>query len=158
MSDRFPMTKEGHKKLHELLEYLKSVERPKWSRAIGVAREHGDLSENAEYHAAKEAQGMLEARIRNIESQLGAAEVVDPSTMKGDKVMFSAIVKVMDLETDEPAAYQIVGELEADFETGKISIKSPIARGLIGKSVGDLVDIEVPGGTKSLEIIEVIYR
>jgi transcription elongation factor GreA len=158
MADSTPMTVEGHKKLQVLLQHLIGVERPKASRAIGTARELGDLSENAEYHAAKEAQGILEARIRNLETQLATANVVDPSAIKSEKVMFGASLKLTDLETDQQSVYQIVGELEADLNNGKISIRSPIARGLIGKTVGDIVDIEVPGGTRSLEIIEIIYK
>jgi transcription elongation factor GreA len=158
MSDSTPMTLEGHKKLKELLNRMIGVDRPKISKAIGVAREEGDLSENAEYHAAKDAQGVLEARIRILETHLATANVIDPTTIVSNRILFGATVKVQDLITDEVSAYQIVGELEADLDSGKISIRSPIARGLIGKSVGDLVDIEVPGGTRSLEILEIIYR
>ncbi|MCZ7583920.1 MAG: transcription elongation factor GreA [Deltaproteobacteria bacterium] len=158
MSDRTPMTLKGHEEMKKLLDQLTGIERPKIAKAIGVAREHGDLSENAEYHAAKEAQGILEARIRNIETQLATANVIDPSTIRSDKVLFGATLRVVNLETDKEDSFQIVGELEADLEAGKISVRSPIARGLIGKTKGELVDIEVPGGVRCLEILDVVYK
>ena len=157
MTQRTPMTLEGYRRLQEILDRFINVERPKAGRAIGRAREHGDLAENAEYHAAKDAQGILEARIRQMESQLAIADVIDLKTVKSDKVLFGATVKVVDLETDKEESFQIVGELEADLEKGRISIKSPIARGLIGKTAGDLVDIEVPGRTRCLEVLEISY-
>lgn len=153
-----PITKIGFDRLKKTLDHLVKVERPKWSHAIGVAREHGDLSENAEYHAAKEAQGMVEARIGQLQHQLATAQVIDPSAITTEKIVFGATVKLLDLKTDESFEYQIVGEFEADTDNGKISIKSPIARHLIGKTKSDFVDIEVPGGTRSLEILDVVYR
>jgi len=158
MTQRTPITLEGYGRLQEILDRLINEERPKAARAIGRAREHGDLAENAEYHAAKDAQGILEARIRQMESQLAIADVIDLKTLKSDKILFGATVKVVDLETDMEESFQIVGELEADLEKGRISIKSPIARGLIGKTAGDLVDIEVPGRTRCLEVLEISYN
>lgn len=158
MSDRSPITKHGFERLKQTLEQLTKFERPKASKAIGVAREHGDLSENAEYHAAKDAQGMLEARIGQLQALLTTAQVIDTSTIRGDRIVFGAIVRLLDLNTDEEFEYQIVGEFEADTENGRLSVKSPIARHLIGKSKHDFVDIEVPGGVRSLEILDVVYR
>ncbi|MCB9489729.1 MAG: transcription elongation factor GreA [Deltaproteobacteria bacterium] len=157
MTGRHPITAEGHKRLKEELDRLIRVERPKAARAVGVAREHGDLSENAEYEAAKDAQGMLEAKIRNMEGQLGAAEIIDPREIKSERIVFGATVRVMDLETDKESEYQIVGELEADLDKGMISVNSPIARALIGKETGDIIDLRAPGGIRSLEILGVSY-
>ncbi len=156
--DRIPMTAEGHASLEKELKHLKSVERPNVITAIAEAREHGDLSENAEYHAAREKQGFIEGRIKELESVISVAEVIDTSTLSGDVVRFGATVMVADEDTDEETTYQIVGQHEADLEGGKISISSPLARGLIGKSLGDSVEVRTPGGTKSYEIIEVDYK
>ena len=154
---KFPMTVEGHAALQTELKHLKSVERPEIINAISVAREHGDLSENAEYHAAKEKQGFIEGRIQELESKLALAQVIDVSTMSGDTVKFGATVKVVNEDTDEESTYQIVGEDEADVKMGKISITSPLSRAMISKEVGDSVEVIAPGGTKAYEILEVRY-
>ncbi len=152
------MTAEGYAQLEIELKNLKSVERPAVIAAIAEAREHGDLSENAEYHAAREKQGFIEGRIKELEAVISVAEVIDTSQLSGDVVRFGATVMVVDEETDEETTYQIVGQHEADLEKGKISVSSPLARGLIGKSLGDSVEVRTPGGTKSYEIIEVEYK
>ncbi|GGF71355.1 transcription elongation factor GreA [Terasakiella brassicae] len=156
--DRIPMTAEGYAQLEIELKNLKSVERPAVIAAIAEAREHGDLSENAEYHAAREKQGFIEGRIKELEAVISVAEVIDTSQLSGDVVRFGATVMVADEETDEETTYQIVGQHEADLEKGKISVSSPLARGLIGKSLGDSVEVRTPGGMKSYEIIEVDYK
>lgn len=155
--DKIPMTAEGHAALEVELKRLKVEERPRIIQAIASAREHGDLSENAEYHAAKEAQGMNEARIAELEEKVGRAEVIDVSRLSGDTVKFGATVSLVDEDTDEETAYRIVGDQEADVKTGKISISSPIARALIGKSVGDSVEVSAPGGARSYEILDVKF-
>src|SRR4051812_18032713 len=132
MEGKFPMTPEGALKMREELRHLKDVERPKISRDIGIAREHGDLSENAEYHAAKERQGFVEARIKDFEDKLSRAEVIDPSKLSGTKVAFGAIVKLSNVDTEEESTYRLVGADEADLSQGTLSITSPLARGLIG--------------------------
>lgn len=151
------MTPQGALKLREELARLKE-ERPKISREIGVAREHGDLKENAEYHAAKERQGMVEARIKDIEDKLARAEIIDPTKLSGDRVRFGATVKVTNLDTDEETSYQIVGADEADINAGTISISAPLARALIGKSIGDEVVINLPAGKRRYEIAEIEFR
>ena len=151
------MTAAGHTAIMDEIKHLKSVERPRIIKAISDAREHGDLSENAEYHAAKEQQGWMEARVAELEDILSRAEVIDLSKLSGDSVKFGATVKLVDEDTDEESTYQIVGEFEADVKSGKISITSPIARALIGKSVGDSVEVNTPGGGKSYEILKVKY-
>lgn len=151
--DRIPMTPKGHNALIEELKDLKSVERPNIIAAIAEAREHGDLSENAEYHAAKEKQSFIEGRIQELEDKLARAQVIDPKKVAGDTVKFGATVTLMDEETEEESVYQIVGEDEADVAKGKISITSPIARGLIGKEEGDTAEVMAPGGAKSYEIV-----
>ncbi|WP_135079883.1 transcription elongation factor GreA [Terasakiella sp. SH-1] len=156
--DRIPMTAAGCAQLEEELKNLKSVERPNVIAAIAEAREHGDLSENAEYHAAREKQGFIEGRIKELEAVISVAEVIDPTTLSGDVVRFGATVLVADEDTDEETTYQIVGQHEANLEGGKISISSPLARGLIGKSLGDSVEVRTPGGSKSYEIVEVEYK
>lgn len=157
MNDKVPMTIGGQKAIQEEVKQLKSVERPAIIKAIAEARKHGDLSENAEYHAAKEAQGLNEARIAELEDHLGRAEVIDVSKLSGDTVKFGADIVVVDEDSDEEFKYQIVGEFEADVKQGKISIKSPIARALIGKSVGESVEVATPGGGKSYEILEISF-
>ncbi len=152
------MTAEGHAALESELKNLKSVERPAVIKAISEAREHGDLSENAEYHAAKEKQGFIEGRVMELEGMLGLAEVIDPSTLSGDTVKFGATVTVVDEDTDEEAIYQIVGDHEADVAQGKISISSPISRGLIGKEEGDVIEINTPGGGRSYEILKIEFK
>ncbi|MEK9921806.1 MAG: transcription elongation factor GreA, partial [Rhodospirillales bacterium] len=140
--ERFPMTPSGLKKLQEELKRLKSEERPAIIRAIAEARAHGDLSENAEYHAAKERQSFIEGRIAELEDKTSRAEVIDPSTMSGDTVRFGATVKVVDEETDAEKEYQIVGADEANIEEGRISVTSPIARAMIGKGIGDQIEVQ----------------
>ena len=159
MSDKVPMTPEGQAHLREELTRLKDVERPRISKAIGEAREHGDLRENAEYHAAKEEQGMCEARIRDYEGALSRAEVIDPKTLSGPRVRFGATVKLVNADTSEEVTYKIVGPYEADINKGLISVSAPLARALMGKEEGDEVTLQRPGGGKrDYEIIEVVYR
>ncbi len=155
--EKVPMTPQGAVKLKEELTRLKE-ERPKISREIGVAREHGDLSENAEYHAAKERQGMVEARIKDIEDKLARSEVIDPSKLKGDRVQFGATVTLLNLDSDEEVTYQIVGAEEADIDQGTISISAPLARALIGREVGDEVKVKLPAGLRRFEVVTVDYR
>ena len=154
--EKIPLTPRGFKALDEELKQLKSVERPAVIRAIAEAREHGDLSENAEYHAAREQQSHIEGRIRELESLIGLAEVIDVSKLSG-AIKFGATVALVDEETDAEMSYQIVGEPEADIERGLLNIKSPIARALIGKEEGDSVEVRTPGGTRSYEILSVKY-
>ncbi len=152
------MTAEGHQAILAEIKHLKSVERPKIIKAIAEARAHGDLSENAEYHAAKEQQGLTEARVADLEDMVGRAEVIDVSKLSGENVVFGATVVLVDEDTDEESSYQIVGEFEADVKNGKLSITSPIARALIGKAVGDSVEVATPGGGKSYEVLEVKFQ
>jgi len=156
--DKVPMTPEGHAALTTELNQLKSVERLKISKEIGVAREHGDLRENAEYHAAKEKQGMIEARITEIEDRLARAEVIDPSGFTGDKVKFGAHVTLEDADSGKTIEYRIVGPDEANIEKGTISVTSPVARALIGREAGDEVTVIAPGGKKTYEIAKVRYQ
>jgi transcription elongation factor GreA len=151
MTEPVPMTPAGAQKLRDELARLKE-ERPRISREIGVAREHGDLSENAEYHAAKERQGLVEARIKDIEDKLSRAEVIDPSKLSGDRVRFGATVLLTNLDTDEEQTFQILGADEADISRGSISVSAPLARAIIGKSIGDEVVVNLPGGTRRYEI------
>ncbi len=151
------MTPRGAERLREELVRLKE-ERPKISREIGVAREHGDLSENAEYHAAKERQGMVEARIKDIEDKLARAEVIDPTKLAGHKVRFGATVGLMNLDTEEEVTYQIVGADEADLDKGTISISAPLARALIGREPGDEVSLKLPAGPRKYEVVSVEFR
>lgn len=156
---RFPMTKQGHDALQAELQHLKSVERPRISAAIAEARAHGDLKENAEYHAAREQQGFIEGRIQDIEAKLANAQVIDVTTMpRTGKVIFGVTVDIVNVDTDETKTYQIVGDDEADIKANKISVNSPIARGLIGKEEGDVVGIQTPGGIVEYEIAEVRYE
>lgn len=157
MAEPVPMTPRGAQKLREELARLKE-ERPKISREIGIAREHGDLKENAEYHAAKERQGMVEAQIKDIEDKLARAEIIDPTKLSGDRVRFGATVKVTNLDTDEETSYQIVGADEADINQGMISVSAPLARALIGKSIGDEVIVNLPAGKRRYEIAEIEFR
>ena len=156
--DKVPMTAEGHAAMMDEVKHLKSVERPRIIKAIEEARSHGDLSENAEYHAAKEQQGWTEARVAELEDKLSRAEIIDISKLSGDVVKFGAKVTLIDEETDEKTSYQIVGEFEADVKKGKISVSSPIARAIIGKKMGDSVEVNTPGGGKSYEIAKVAWR
>jgi len=155
---KFPMTVQGHAALETELKHLKTTERPQIINAISVARDHGDLKENAEYHAAKEKQGFIEGRIQELESKLSLAQVIDPSTMSGEVVRFGATVKIVNEDTDEESTYQIVGEDEANVKDGKISVTSPIARAMITKEVGDAFEVIAPGGSKGYEILEVYYK
>ena len=152
------MTAEGYRSLEEEIKFLKSVERPRIIKAIAEARAHGDLSENAEYHAAKEQQGLNESRVAELEDKISRAEVIDVSKLSGTTVKFGAAVTLADEDTDEEVKYQIVGEIEADVKKGRVSITSPIARALIGKSVGDSVEVNTPGGGKSYEILKIEFR
>lgn len=152
------MTAEGYRALDDQLKQLKSVERPSVIAAISEAREHGDLSENAEYHAAKERQGWIEGQIAEIEDKISRAQVIDVSKLDGDQVKFGATVTVVDEDTEEEGTYQIVGEHEADVKAGKISIASPIARAMISKEVGDVVEVNTPGGVKAYEILKVEWK
>jgi transcription elongation factor GreA len=154
--DKIPMTRAGHTALEAELKTLKSVERPAIIKAIAEAREHGDLSENAEYHSAREKQSFIEGRIKELEGLLSLSEVIDPSTLSG-AIKFGATVTLVDEDTDEEKTYQIVGEPEADIENGKLNIKSPLARALIGKEEGDSVEVRTPGGEKSYEILTIVY-
>lgn len=154
--EKVPVTPRGFKAMDEELRHLKSVERPAVIKAIAEAREHGDLSENAEYHAAREQQSHIEGRIKELESLIGLAEVIDVSKLSGT-IKFGATVEIVDEDTDEEKTFQIVGEPEADIEKGLLNIKSPIARALIGKEEGDSVDVATPGGTKSYEILSVKF-
>lgn len=155
--ERIPMTKSGYEKLREELRELKQVRRPKVIEAIATARAHGDLSENAEYQAAKEEQAFIEGRIREIEDKLSRAHIIDPATIQSSKVVFGATVTLIDLEKGTEVTYQIVGADEADLEKGKISITSPVARALIGKTVGDVAIVQAPGGEREYEILEIRY-
>lgn len=154
---RVPMTSRGYQQLMEDLKRLKSVERPKNVREIEEARGHGDLSENAEFHAAKERQSLLDLQIRDIEDKLARAQVIDISKLSGDRVVFGATVSLVDGDTGDKVVYQIVGDHEAEPKNGKISISSPIARALIGKSEGDEVQVQTPTGVRSFEILSVSY-
>jgi transcription elongation factor GreA len=156
--EKVPMTGEGYKVLDEELKRLKSVERPAVIAAISEARSHGDLSENAEYHAAKERQGWIEGRIAEIEDKISRAQIIDVSKLSGKQVMFGATVSVIDEDTEDKAKYQIVGEHEADVKQGKISVTSPLARAMIGKEVKDVVEVNTPGGVKAYEILKVEWR
>ncbi len=157
--DKHPMTLKGAEKLRAELNELKTVKRPAVIAAISEARAHGDLKENAEYHAAREQQGFIEGRIKDIESKLSHAQVIDVTTLgAGGKVVFGATVVLLDLNTDEEKTYQIVGVDEADLKHGKISVTSPVARALIGKIEGDEVALEAPGGTHEFEVLEVRYE
>lgn len=155
--DKFPITVKGYASLQNEIKHLKAVERPQVIKAIASARELGDLSENAEYHAAREKQGFLEGRIIDLEDKSARAEVIDSSKLSGTIVRFGANVKLLDEETDEVSSYGIVGEYEADISKGLISILSPIARGLIGKSQGESVEVVTPKGIKYYEIVKVEY-
>lgn len=156
--EKVPMTIEGHQALGEELKQRQQVERPRIIQAISEARAHGDLSENAEYHAAKELQSLNEGRIAELEDKLSRAEVIDVSKMSGTTIKFGATVQLIDDDTEEKKTYKIVGDVEADVKQGKVSISSPIARALIGKTIGDAVEVNTPGGGKSYEITGVVYR
>jgi transcription elongation factor GreA len=152
------MTADGHQAMLDEIKHLKSVERPRIIKAITEARAHGDLAENAEYHAAKDQQGWIEARVAELEDKVSRADVIDVSKLSGDTVKFGAHISLMDEDTDEEAVYQIVGEFEADVKKGKISVTSPIARAIIGKKKGDSVEVMTPGGGKSYEIRRIRFK
>ena len=157
-NEKVPMTKQGAKRLEEELKHLKSVERPNVIQAIAEARAHGDLSENAEYHAARERQGFIEGRVADLESKLSHAEVIDVAKLSGTKVKFGATVKLFDEGANQEVTYQIVGVDEADLKKGLISISSPLARALLTKDVGDVAEVSTPGGAKSYEILKVKFK
>jgi transcription elongation factor GreA len=154
---KIPMTAGGYARLLEEMKRLKAVDRPEVIKAIAEAREHGDISENAEYHAARERQGFIEGRLSELEDKISRAEVIDPSTLSGKDVKFGATVTLADEDTDEKTTYQIVGEDEADIKERRLSITSPLARALIGKKVGDSVEVSTPRGSKSYEITRVRF-
>jgi transcription elongation factor GreA len=155
--EKVPMTAAGNLRLQEELKHLKSVARPEVIKAIAEAREHGDLSENAEYHAARERQSFIEGRVMELEDKISRAEVIDTSKLAGDTVKFGATVTLADEDTDEETTYQIVGQDEADIKEGRLSITAPLARSLIGKSEGDQVEVTTPGGSKSYEIVSIRF-
>jgi transcription elongation factor GreA len=156
--EKVPMTVEGYTTLDEELKRLKTLERPAVIAAISEARSHGDLSENAEYHAAKERQGWIEGQIAEIEDKMARAQVIDVSKLSGTQVKFGAMVSLIDEDTEDEARYQIVGEHEADVKQGRVSITSPLARAMIGKEAGDVVEVNTPGGVKAYEITKVEWR
>ena len=154
--EKIPMTRKGYEAIEAELKQLKSVERPAIIRAISEAREHGDLSENAEYHSAKEKQSFIEGRIKELEGAISLSDVIDPAKLSGP-IKFGATVTLVDEDTDEEKTYQIVGEYEASIEKGLLNIKSPIARALIGKEEGDSVEVHTPGGDKAYEVLKIAY-
>ncbi len=154
--EKIPMTAAGYAALEIELKHLKSVERPAIIRAISEAREHGDLSENAEYHSAKEKQSFIEGRVKELEAVISLADVIDPAKLSG-AIKFGATVTLVDEDTDEEKTWQIVGEHEASIERGQLNIKSPIARALIGKEEGDSVEVHTPGGNRSYEVLKIVY-
>lgn len=158
MMSKIPMTAEGFGRLDSELRHLKSTERPAIIRAIAEARTNGDLSENAEYHAARERQSFIEGRVAELEDKLARAEVIDVSRLSGKQVTFGATVTVLDEDTDEKMKYQIVGQDESDIRAGRLSVSSPLARALIGKKVRDVVEVATPGGSKSYEIVKVAFH
>jgi transcription elongation factor GreA len=155
---KFPITQKGYEKLEEEIKHLKHVERPKIIEDIATAKDFGDLSENAEYHSAREKQSFIEGRIIDLEDKIARAEIIDISKLSGNSIKFGATVKLIDDETDENVVYQIVGEYEADINKKRISIVSPIAKALIGKSKGDIVEVHTPKRSKSYEVVEVEYK
>ena len=155
--EKVPMTRRGYEALNAELKELKEDTRPAVIKAIAEAREHGDLSENAEYHAARERQSFVEGRIQELEGMIARADVIDPAKMSGEVIRFGATVRIVDEDTDEEKTYQIVGEAEADIDAGRLNMRSPLARALIGKEVGDSVEVNTPGGGKAYEILNVEY-
>lgn len=156
--DKFPITQQGYEKLEKEIKQLKYVERPAIIEAIATAREFGDLSENAEYHAAREKQGFIEGRILDLEGKFSRAEIIDTSKLSADSVKFGATVKLIDDDTEEESTYHIVGEYEADISKKRISTQSPLAKALIGKSIGDIVEVTTPKGGKAYEIVEISFQ
>jgi transcription elongation factor GreA len=157
MHDRIPMTAQGYQRLETELKHLKTIERPEVIKAIAEARLHGDLSENAEYHAARERQSFIEGRLMELEDKIARAEVIDPAKLSGKTVKFGATVTLVDEDTDESNTYQIVGEDEADISKGRLAITAPLSRALIGKTVGDSVEVRTPKGEKAYEIVKVKF-
>lgn len=155
--EKVPMTPTGYAGLEEELKKLKSIDRPEIIKAIAEAREHGDLSENAEYHSARERQSFIEGRALEIEGLISRADVIDPAKLSGNTIKFGAVVKLVDEDTDEEKSYQIVGEVEANIEAGLLNIKSPLARALIGKEVGDSVEVSTPSGGRCYEVLEIKF-
>ncbi|MEE8272016.1 MAG: transcription elongation factor GreA [Alphaproteobacteria bacterium] len=155
--EKVPMTAAGNVRLQDELKHLKSVERPAVIKAIAEAREHGDLSENAEYQAARERQSFIEGRVIELEDRISRAEVIDVKQLSGDSIKFGATVRLADEDTDEEATYQIVGQDESDIKSGRLSVTAPLARGLIGKTVGDVVEVTTPNGSKSYEIMDIRF-
>lgn len=158
MDTKIPMTEQGYRALQEELQQLKNIERPAIIQAIAEAREHGDLSENAEYHSAREKQSMIEGRILDIEDKTSRAEVINPADLSGSQVKFGAHIHIVDCDNDEESTYQIVGEHEADISKNLLSISAPLARALISKEIGDVVEFASPRGTKTYEILDVIFK
>ena len=158
MMERIPMTAEGHAALQAELKVLKSVERPNIIAAISEARSHGDLSENAEYHAAKEKQSFIEGRISELDDKLARADIIDVSKLGGKKIRFGATVTIVDVDSEEKFTYKIVGEDEANVKEGKISVTSPLARAMIGKEEGDEAEVSAPSGARAYEIAKVVYK
>ena len=155
---KIPMTAAGYDRLHEEIKRLKTIERPAIIEQIAEARSHGDLSENAEYHAAREKQSFIEGRLLDLEDKISRADVIDTAKMNGNVIKFGAHVKVVDADTDHEQAFQIVGEYEADIEKGLLALTAPLPRALIGKAVGDSVEVSTPKGTKAYEVLEVRYK
>ncbi|MCI5140519.1 MAG: transcription elongation factor GreA [Candidatus Electrothrix sp. ATG1] len=155
MVERIPMSKTGHVQLKDELEQLEKVERHEVVKAIEIARAHGDLKENAEYHAAKERQGMIEGRIMELKDKLGRAEVIDCTNVNTSRAVFGAVVTLMDMETDEEVSYQLLGPEEADVKKGSISVLAPLGRSILGKEVGDEVVAKTPGGVREFEVVEI---
>ena len=155
--DKFPITRKGYEKLEREIKQLKSVERPAVIEAISTAREFGDLSENAEYHAARDKQSFIEGRILDLEDKFSRAEIIDTSKLKADSVKFGATVKLIDDDTEEESTYHITGEYEADISKSRISTKSPLAKALIGKAIGDIVEVSTPKGDKAFEILDISF-
>lgn len=158
MTEKIPMTLSGFERLEEELRHLKSSERPAIVKAIAEAREHGDLSENAEYHAARERQSFVEGRIQELEDKISRADVIDVSKLSGKVIKFGATVTLIDEDSDEEVRYQIVGQDESDIKEGRLSITAPLARALIGKTVKDTVEVSTPGGSKSYAVVKVVYQ
>jgi transcription elongation factor GreA len=158
MSTKIPITLAGFTQLQEEIKVLKTVERPAVIQAIAEAREHGDLSENAEYHAARERQSFIEGRISELEDKLSRVDVIDPAKLGGNVIKFGATVQVVDEDTEKEHTYQIVGEYESNFEKGKLAFTAPLSRALIGKAVGDTVEVSTPKGAKAYEVVEVLYK
>jgi len=156
--EKNPITPEGYARLRDELHNLKSVQRPAIIQAIATAREHGDLSENAEYHAARDKQSFIEGRIKDLEAKLALAEVIDPSKVAGERVAFGATVKLSNTQTDEEVTYRILGADESDIAQGTISITSPLAKALIGKEAGDEVKVRMPGGERTYEVLDVSFK